>query len=479
MGYIKTIKDLEAATYGLRGGHSNQMLKAAGIASLSGANGLVGHDVTLGLNGTSAGMGGSLGAVYNKIYGQKVWSMINQEINALSILPKRPYTQSGWRVMTQRPLGGANAAFGIGTQAYSAGNAMLTPHADEIGGVQENASLGSDQAVSGGTSTSADIQPLAPVYETLFMSPKIIAHMFDYSELAAEMAKIDDGIGDLRAMIREDMGKLHAEVQSKMAVMPLENYDLDSGGSGSPSSPTTQTYADMEKNLTSLLKIVSRSDEIHELTAQNICAAANGAAATDLGRIYGNEDRVASTAMGTSVGFMDSTVDIGDGYATTEQRSLTLSLLNSLIQSLRIEGGDTKVILTGYDTIQQIADLLQAQERFMDAKEIMPTHNGVKGVKGSEVGFRVASYFDIPLIPSKDMPKTANDQLTTGISDLLFLDTDHLWLSVLKPTEYFEDGINHGNPFGVGKLGNQGLFRTMGEIGCSFFKGQGKITNIK
>ena len=467
MGYIKTIKDLEAATYGLRGGHSNQLLKAAGIATLSGANGLVGHDTTLGLNGTSAGMGGSLGAVYNKIYGQKVWSMINQEINALRILPKRPYTQSGWRVMTQRPLGGANAAFGIGTQAYSAGNAMLTPHADEIGGTKENASIG----------TGNDIQPLAPVYETLFMSPKIIAHMFDYSELSAEMAKIDDGIGDLRAMIREDMGKLHAEVQSKMAVMPLENYDLDSGGSASASG--AQTYADMENNLTSLMKIVSTSAEAHELCTQNITAAANGVAATDLGKIYGNSDRLANTAVGSTVGFMDATLDIGDGYAAAEQRNLTLSLLNSLIQNLRIEGGDTKVILTGYDTIQQIADLLQAQERFMDAKEIMPTHNGVKGVKGAEVGFRVASYFDIPLIPSKDMPSTKHDTLTTGLSDLLFLDTDHLWLAVLKPTEYFEDGINHGNPFGVGTLGNQGLFRTMGEIGCSFFKGQGKITNIK
>ena len=463
-GYIKTIKDLENATYGIRGGHSNQLLKAGGVVGSLAA----GHDVTLGLNGTQWSSTGAA-ALYNKIYGQKVWSMINQEINALSILPKRPYTQSGWRVMTQRPLGGANAAFGIGTTSYTAGNAMLAPHADEIGGVQENASIG----------TGNDIQPLAPVYETLFMSPKVVAHMFDYSELAAEMAKIDDGIGDIRAMIREDMGKLHAEVQSKMAVMPLEFYDLDNGGSASPSSPTAQRYADMEKNLTSLLKIVSRSDEIHELTAQNIAAAANGAAATDMGRLYGNTDRVASTAMGTSIGFMDSTVNIGDGYATTEQRSLTLSLLNSLIQDLRTEGGSPKVILTGYDTIQQLADLLQAQERFMDSKEIMPTHNGVKGVKGAEVGFRVASYFDIPLIPSKDMPTTCNDQLTTGISDLLFLDTDHLWLSVLKPTEYFEDGINHGNPFGVGKLGNQGLFRTMGEIGCSFFKGQGKITNIK
>jgi len=144
---------------------------------------------------------------------------------------------------------------------------------------------------------------------------------------------------------------------------------------------------------------------------------------------------------------------------------------------LRTAGGTPKVILTGYDTIQTIADLLQSQERFLERKEIIPTHGGVKGVKGREVGFRVATYFDIPLIPAKDMPNTG--AATTQVSDLLFLDTDHLWLSVMKPTQYFEDGINHGNPFGIGSLGNRGMFRTMGETGCSFFKGQGKLTNVQ
>ena len=77
------------------------------------------------------------------------------------------------------------------------------------------------------------------------------------------------------------------------------------------------------------------------------------------------------------------------------------------------------------------------------------------------------------------MPTTCNSADTaTGTSDMLFLDTDHIWLSVLKPTQYFEDGVSNGNPFGVGRLGNQALYRTMAETGCSFFTGQGKITNI-
>ena len=112
----------------------------------------------------------------------------------------------------------------------------------------------------------------------------------------------------------------------------------------------------------------------------------------------------------------------------------------------------------------------------MDRKEIVPTVNGVRGVKGAEVGFRVSTYYDIPLIPVAAMPSTGLNSSLIG--DMLVLDTDHLWLSVMKPTQYFEDGISNGNPFGVGNLGNKALYRTIGEMACSYFKGQGKITNL-
>ena len=441
--YINTLKDLEAATYGNFG--NNNILKGAGLVA-----GLhTGHDDATALNGT-AGPGLNL---YNVIYGQKVWSMLNQEINPLSILPKRPYTSSGWRVMTQRPAGGSDPAFGIGSTSYSAGSQLLTPKADEIGGVDENHAL-----------ASTGLQALAPEYTTLFMSPKTIAHMFDYSELAAEMAKIDDGVGDIRAIIREDMGKFHAEVQSKMLVMELERYDHASVAANN-----------LERNYTSLNKIVASALELQALKGASLIAGTVGSLPDQIAKIYGNDDR--DTSSGVTAGFMDATVNFGAGYGSSQVRALTTTLLNTLIQELRTAGGTPKVILTGYDTIQTIADLLQSQERFLERKEIIPTHGGVKGVKGREVGFRVATYFDIPLIPAKDMPNTG--AATTQVSDLLFLDTDHLWLSVMKPTQYFEDGINHGNPFGIGTLGNRGMFRTMGETGCSFFKGQGKLTNVQ
>ena len=449
-GYINTIGDLEAQTYGLTGhtGINNQLLKQAG--SIAGLH--TGHDASIGVSSTnSAGAASSLGALYNKIYGQKVWSMLNRECNALSVISKRPYTSSGWRVLSERPAGGSGnfldlTGVNTATDAATIGANAMRP--DLIGGVPENAAL----------STAADgLASVAPKYEQLFTSPKIIAHQFEFSELAMEMAQIDDGIGDIRAQMREDMGKHHAETQNAMLVMPLENYNLQA----------TNQIANIQRNYTSLMKVVSSKAELDAMASGTVLTASNSGVAA-IETLYGKARSSAS--------FLDSQVDFGAGYASGNARSLTLTVLNNTIRNLRVAGGSPKVILTGYDTLQTISDLLQAQERFMDRKEIVPTVNGVRGVKGQEVGFRVSTYYDIPMIPVAAMPSTGAN--TSCIADMLFLDTDHLWLSVMKPTQYFEDGISNGNPFGVGHLGNKALYRTIGEVGCSYFKGQGKITNL-
>jgi hypothetical protein len=443
MGYVNTIKDLEAATYGLPAFGGNSLLKQAGVVG-----GLhTAHDTADAMSGT--GIGTTTG-MYNQLYGQKVWSMLNREVNALAMLSKRPYTSSGWRILKSRPFGGSGATLSIDLSAGGGAIGADTPSADFIGGVPENAAL----------STAADgLGSMAPTYAQLFMSPKTVAHQFDISELAMEMAQMDDGLGDIRAIIREDMGKAHAEAQNAMLCMPLEVYG------------EVDTIVNVGRNYTSLMKVVSSRAELLAIDG-GVIATDTTTATNNLGKIYGGERFSAGS-------FLDSTLDFNSAYTAASQRPLTLTLLNNMIQNLRVAGGSPKVILTGYDTIQAIADLLQSQERFMDRKEIIPTVAGVKGVRGQEVGFRVATYYDIPLIPVKEMPSTchANDA-ATATTDMLFLDTDHLWLSVLKPTQYFEDGVSNGNPFGVGRLGNQALYRTMAETGCSFFTGQGKITNL-
>ena len=445
-GYINTMKDLEAEAYGLTNAFGgNDILKQAGV--VQGIH--TAHDIADAAASGVTGISTTTG-LHNVLYGQKVWSMLNREVNALSMISKRPYTSSGWRVLKARPFGGSGNTLAEAVTAGTGGGGIGAdaPHADEIGGVPENAGL----------STAADgLGSMAPTYAQLFMSPKIVAHQFDFSELAMEMAKIDDGIGDIRAQMRKDMGIAHAEAQNMMLVMPLEHYG------------EVSALPDIERNYTSLNKIITSRAELLAIDG-GVIATDTTSASNALGKIYGDERFTAAS-------FLDATISFNSAYTSSDVRPLTLTIVNDLIRQLREAGGTPKVILTGYDTIQAMADLLQSQERFMDRKEIIPTVNGVRGVKGAEVGFRVATYYDIPLIPVKDMASTG--QGATKISDMMFLDTDHLWLAVMKPTQYFEDGIANGNPFGVGRLGNQALYRTIGEVGCSFFKGQGKITNLQ
>ena len=443
VGYINTIADLEAQTYGLNfNGANNMLLKTAG--AVSGLHG--GHDAATQTSPTT----GIAGNLYNVLFGQKVWSMLNREVNALSVMSKRPYSSSGWRVLSKRPAGGTGNTHSF-TQTGTDLAGTDAPRLDHIGGVPENASL----------STSGDgLIAIAPEYSTLFMSPKIVAHQFDFSELAMEMAQIDDGIGDIRAQMREDMGKHHAESQNLMLMAPLEAY---------LQADKTNAAAEIERNYTSLYKIVSSNAELDQMDADNFPVSSITNDISEAYHIYGtNRD---------SASFLDCVVNGASSYASGGSRPFTLSILNATLRELRQNGGSPKVILTGYDTLQTLSDLLQSQERFMDRKEIVPTVNGVRGVKGAEVGFRVATYYDIPLIPVAQMQSTSADSGT--ISDMLLLDTDHLWMAVMKPTQYFEDGISNGNPFGVGQLGNRALYRTIAEVGCSYFKGQGKITNLK
>ena len=55
----------------------------------------------------------------------------------------------------------------------------------------------------------------------------------------------------------------------------------------------------------------------------------------------------------------DSNVDAG---STGTERALTLNILDGMFRSVWERGGQPKVILTGYDTIEKIQQLLQPQQ---------------------------------------------------------------------------------------------------------------------
>ena len=353
----------------------------------------------------------STGGTYQAIYGRKVWSQMNQEFNAFSSLPKKPWDRSGWRVITDKPNSGA-----------------------VHGGVAENATLP---------------DTVKPTFQHVAAKPKTIAHSFDMSEVAIFLADKDDGMGDIRSVLKEEVGKHHAE---HINVMLTQDVDTPAGNDFESLDRVTAAST-MDSTGTGYAATVSGG------ASTTHTAHISAAADVDIYSI----DRSANT-------WADAEIDIASDAGLTE-RTLSLDHLDGMFQKIWVRGGNPKVILTGYDTLMRIQQLLQSQQRFMEEKRVTPTYNGVKGVPGVEAGFIVATYNGVPIIPSKDVA-------ADGISRMYFLDTDYLWFSTGIPTQYFESGIETGDPFAINRLCQEGLYRTLGEVWTTFFRGQGSVRDL-
>ncbi len=382
-GYLRTIEDMERLYYGA--GAGNNAWAYSGTDLLKADSPLM---------STTSG-------TYQAIFGRKVWSQLNQEFNAFSIMPKKPWEKSGWRVVTGKP------------------------DASKGGGVPENATL---------PETSK------PTFLHVNDKPRTVAHTFDLTETAMFLADKDDGLGDARAVMKMEMAKHHAETINKMLLKDISYRS------------TSLNDFDSIDRITSSAKIEKAS------TFLDVTAGDH------------NQYNI-SRPEGTTQQWYDSNVDAG---AASAERPLTLNILDGMFRNIWERGGQPKVIMTGYDTLEKIQQLLQPQQRFTEMKKVVPGVNGVKGVPGMEAGFIVATYNGVPLIPSKDV----HNEGGAGISRLYYLDTDYTYFCTAKPTLYHESGIETGDPFGINRLGQMGMFHTMGNLWQLFYGAHGKVRDL-
>lgn len=153
-------------------------------------------------------------------------------------------------------------------------------------------------------------------------------------------------------------------------------------------------------------------------------------------------------------------------------RTLALSHLDSLFTNCRPYWNDasmnSKVIITGFDTLERIEQLLQAQQRFPAVTRVTMTVNGIQTVAGAEAGFDVASYKGVPIIPDVNV-------LQDTISRIMLLDLDSVHLGTLTPVQYLESE----DYLALDKIAKKGLYYMQGEVVCNKFKGNGKVRDLQ
>ncbi len=354
--------------------------------------------------------------VYNAVYGMQAWVQLNMEANSVGMLGKYPWNRSGWRVIKGRST----------SLPYGGQSATTTSLPDSR----------------------------KPSFAEVSTKPKLSAVVFENTEVHEYLAT--EGGDDNIAAMQDLRAYMAAEHKEDTNVM----LNTDGG------TLAGDNFESMDRAV-GAYKEVNDNKESDQSTAYS----------TDDLDIYGiDRDSAASWA--------DAYVNQTSSSGT--MRALSDTHLNSLQQNTLANGANPQgqVIQTGYDTWSTINQLYDPQVRYnlIGASTIQPGVNGAQAAEeGSAVGLKVASLFNRPVIQSKDTLKE-----TGGISRIYMLDLSNpegfdlprLSMKIAKPTQYFEAGINQGDPFSVDKFTNKGMYRTMGELICTFFGAQGKVRDL-
>lgn len=301
-------------------------------------------------------------------------------------------------------------------------------HTSASGGVAENATLPDTDH---------------PEFDQFETSPKTIAHNFDVSQAKQLLADTqDDDLDDPFDFLRRWYGT-GTEHQTGMGEHPKHlNEQLG-----------TATDSTAGNNLESIDRAISDGSESSLLST----ASDND--------IYGF-DRSANE-------FESNVLENGG-----TNRTFVQDLLDDAIREVKTNSGKNPVTddnyfwLTNHDTYQRIEDEFGGKER-LEAQRVQVGLNGVQTEPGDDVGITVQSYKNIPIFESVDVPKD-------GIGRVYLIDSSTMYIKTLLPTQFYSTGTEvDGNPFGIDRLGNEGMYVTIGELTMVNPAAHAKVRDLK
>ena len=230
------------------------------------------------------------------------------------------------------------------------------------------------------------------------------------SSKAEILSEADDGLGNLAAFMRREQGEAHAFFLDDQLTKSVEADSDGTTGAGNAGN-----------NFESLDRVTATLAYVTDAQSP-----ANNQAACDM---YGVD--VTNNAF-FDAGFTHFTDD-------GSNNALALDDLDTAIAALLENGADYNnlVILTGYDTYQNLKALMQGTNggfKFALDGAAAANRNGVTGEAGLNFDSRVGAYDGLPIFLSQHIPKDAS-----GGSRIYLLDLENLALRIAAPTTYVDN----------------------------------------
>lgn len=357
----------------------------------------------------------------NPVYGRQVWSFLNYDQNVFAVLPKEPWLQSGWRMLT------------AAAQAWTHAGAELT------GGIDRGDALP---------------DTIAPTMVVNANQPKEIIHTWGVLEIRQFLSSIDDSVSIAPAM-RAEMGLEHASIINTMLIQSGEYIAANLGAAWAGTD-----------NFESLDRIVSSDAEED---------AVGGAQTT----AYDAWMKYGVLAVDRDTGTTYDSVVVAPGGSLGTDGDLTIASMDSVWRQIKDLGGSPDLGITGADFIIALSEILEPERRFVGEAEVMPTFGGVRGLApGVEGAFTVSTFRSIPLITS---PNVRCTDVTSGdtISKLFMLDSSFVRIKVAAPTRYMETPSNYVSYVAQDALRIEGAYLTVGELLAYRFNTLGKLRDIQ
>ena len=281
----------------------------------------------------------------------------------------------------------------------------------------------------GGVGENAEIPDTEhPDIDQFEQEAKTVAHSFDVSQVKQLLAETDDDdLDDPFDFLRRYYGE-GTQHQTGMGEHPKKiNEQL-----------LRRAPEANEDDLLSLDTLISSQEEVDntDVTSGDV-------------EVYGFD---------RGAGEFESSVIENEG----ENRVFTVDLLDDAITRVKDNSGKNPVQddnffwLTNHDTFQRIEEEVGGKER-LEAQRVSIGMNGVETTDGDDVGITVNSYKQIPIFESQDVPQD-------GIGRVYLVDSSTLFMKMLLPTQFYSSGTEvNEDPYSIDRLGNQGLYVTIGE----------------
>ncbi len=284
-----------------------------------------------------------------------------------------------------------------------------------------------------------------PAIDEYEQDPKTVAHNFDVSQEKALLAETDDDdIEDPFDWLRRWYGT-GTEHQTGQGEHP--------------------------KHLNVQLSRDAGTDSLGSDAMESIDRVISNQAEAD---IYTGDDTHDIYGFDRDTGEFESNVVENGG----DNRTFVIDLLDDAIRQVKENSGkrpvsdDNYFFLTGHDTYQRIEDEVGGKERLEPVRASVGL-NGVETNPGGDVGITVQSWKGIPIFESVDVPED-------GISRIYLVDSSTLFTKILLPTQFYSTGTEiDENPFGINRLGNEGMYVTIGELTCTNPRAHAKVRDLQ